>query len=129
MDGTGRISPTWSRHSGRRIAANPESRSNDLEIPGLRRSAHPQMCNCTSGNEFLYIQRLVAAEDAILVEGDPAVAGEIGLDVGSRGDAVVQIDQAGNAALERLHAPRKGVAQPLDDLEQRKIDIGYPAAG
>src|SRR5664279_2259421 len=124
MDGTGRISPTWPVIPGRRIAANPESRSNDLEIPGLRQPAHPQMCNCTSGNDVLNIQRLVAAEDAILVEGDPAVAAEIGLDVGSRGDAVVQIDQAGDVALERLHAPRKGVAQPLDDLEQRKIDIG-----
>src|SRR6202034_3023893 len=80
-------------------------------------------------NEASSVQRLVAAENAVLVEGDAAVAGKIGLDVGSRGDPVVQIDQAGDTALERLHPPWKGVAQPFHDLEQRKIDIGYPAAG
>jgi hypothetical protein len=32
-------------------------------------------------------------------------------------------------ALERLHAFRKGIAQSLDDLEQRQVDIGQAAAG
>ena len=45
------------------------------------------------------------------------------------GDAVVQIDQAGYLALERLHAFREGVAQPRHDLEQREIDIADAAAG
>src|SRR6266478_7466651 len=64
----------------------------------------------------LQIQRLVAAEDAVLVEGDAAVAGEIGLDIGSRGNAVVQIDQAGYPALEGFHAFGKCIAQAFDDL-------------
>src|ERR1700731_184210 len=68
-------------------------------------------------------------ENAVLVEGDAPLAGEIGLDAGPCGDAVVQTDQAGNPALERLHAPWKRVAQPRHDLEQREIDMGQPAAG
>src|ERR1039458_8993985 len=75
------------------------------------------------------IQLFIMAEDAVLVEGDAPVAGKIGLDVRSDGDAVVQIDQALNFALEGLHAIRKGITQPLDDLEQRKIGVGHPAAG
>jgi hypothetical protein len=35
----------------------------------------------------------------------------------------------GNLALEGLHPLGKRVAQPFDDLEQRQIDIGQPAAG
>src|SRR6266478_2688484 len=77
----------------------------------------------------LQIQRLVAAEDAVLVEGDAAVAGEIGLDIGSGGNAVMQIDQDGNPALEGFHAFGKCIAQAFDDLEQREINISDPAAG
>ena len=88
----------------------------------------PGSTNWSDGRR-LRIQRLVAPEDAVFVEGNAAVAGEIGLDVRPRGDAVVQIDQARDLALERLHAFWKGVAQPFDDLEQRQIDIGQPAAG
>src|SRR6266446_9095552 len=51
----------------------------------------------------LNIQFLVASKNAVLVEGDAAVAGEIGLDVRSVGDAIVQIDQAGDPAFERFH--------------------------
>src|SRR5882724_3496385 len=75
------------------------------------------------------IQRFVTAENAVLVEGDAPIAGKISLDVRPRSDAVAQIDQPGNPALERLHAVGKGVAQPLHDLEQRQIDIGRSAAG
>src|SRR4030088_763952 len=92
---------------GRAIA-----RTRNLEIPGLVPADHPGMTNA------LQIQRLVAPKNAVLVEGDAAVAGEIGLEVGSGGDAVVQIDQAGNLALEGFHAFWKGVAQPFHDLEQ-----------
>src|SRR5216684_4600334 len=77
----------------------------------------------------LNIQRLVAAEDAVFVEGDAAVAGEIGFDIWSCSDAVVQIDQAGNPALESLHPFRESVAQPFQDLKQRQVRIGDPAAG
>src|SRR6266702_8715293 len=51
----------------------------------------------------LNIQRLVAAEDAVFVEGDAALARKIGLDVGSCSDAVVQIDHSGDPALEFFH--------------------------
>src|SRR5712671_2083766 len=80
-------------------------------------------------NESLTIQLLVAPKNALLVEGNAAVAREIGLDVGPRGDAVVQIDHAGYLALERLHALGECVAQPLDDLKQREIGVSRPAAG
>src|SRR5580704_10369386 len=68
-------------------------------------------------------------EDAVLVEGNAAVAFEIRLDPRSRGNPVAQADEARNLALERLHALRKSIAQPLDDLEQREIDIGDATAG
>src|SRR5499433_2051368 len=63
-------------------------------------------------------------ENAVLVEGNSAFARKIGLDVRPRGDTVVQVDKARNLTLERLHPLREGVAQAVDDLEQREIDIG-----
>src|SRR4051794_30549174 len=68
-------------------------------------------------------------ENAILVEGDAALARKIGLDVRTRGDPVVQLVQSGDIALKVLHPFREGVAQSLDDLKQREIDIADPAAG
>src|SRR6266436_3773643 len=102
---------------GRAIA-----RTRNLEIPGLVLADHPGMTKAD-----LHIQRLILPEDAVLVEGDAAVAGQIGLDIGSRGNAVVQIDQAGNPALEGFHAFGKCIAQAFDDLEQRKIRVSEPA--
>src|SRR5229473_3581774 len=129
MEGTG--SSQLAVIPGRRVAANPESRSNRCEIPRcaiahLRSgpSDHPGMTA-----RGLNIQRLILPEDAVLVEGDAAVAGEIGLDIGSRGDAVVQIDQAGNPALEGFHALGKCVTHAFHYLEQREINISDPAAG
>src|SRR6516165_323419 len=40
----------------------------------------------------------------------------------------MQIDEPWYFALERLHAFGESVAQAVHDLEQRKIDIGQPAA-
>src|SRR5260221_11942112 len=97
-------------------APDPESRDSGFDAshrPGMTKSS---------------IQRLVLPENSVLVERDPPVAGEIGLDVRPRRDAVVQADQSGNLALKRFHAFWKGVAQPLHDLEQRQIDIGEPPA-
>src|SRR5258708_20332429 len=65
---------------------------------------------------LLQIQLLVITKNAVLVEGDAPVAGEISLDVGPRGDAVVQIDSARNLALEWFHAFFTCVTQPFDDL-------------
>src|SRR5262249_55033768 len=75
------------------------------------------------------IQLLVAPEDALLIEGNAAVAGEIGLDVRPRGDAVVQFDQPRHLAFKRLHVCWKSVAQAGDKLEQREVDIGRLAPG
>src|SRR5450631_2304770 len=85
-----------------------------LHIVGASKASEPGMTKMS-----LEIQRLVAAKDAVFVEGDAAVAGEIGLDVRPVGDAFVQIDQAGDPALERFHAVGKCVAQAFHDLEQR----------
>src|SRR5690348_453324 len=40
----------------------------------------------------------------------------------------MQRDEPGNLSLEALHALGEGVAQALDDLEQRKINVSKPAS-
>src|SRR5436305_13080340 len=75
------------------------------------------------------IQRLVAAEDAVLIEGNAAGACEISLDVGPRRDAVVQLHQLRDRALEPLHALRESIAQAFHDLEQRQVDVSRAAPG
>src|SRR6478735_11208992 len=75
------------------------------------------------------IQRLVPPKNPLLVERDPPVAGQIGLDVRARRNAVAQFDETGNLALERLHAFRKGIPKSLDDLEQRQVDVSEATAG
>src|SRR6516162_2350709 len=75
------------------------------------------------------IEFLVVAENAALVEGDSAVAFEIGLDVRPLRDPVVQIGEAGNFLLEGLHPLWKRIAQSLDDLKQREIGVTEPSAG
>src|SRR3977135_1215790 len=84
--------------------------------PNGRERANCRCCNIDVGftKYASNIQLLVAAEDAILVEGDAPVTRKISLDVRPRGNAVVQIDQAGDLALERLPALRKCIEQPLD---------------
>src|ERR1700760_3510408 len=83
----------------------------------------------SSSVTVLRIQRLVVPEYPVFAEGDAAIAGEIGLDVWPRGDAIVQIDQPWYLALKGLHPPRKGITQPFDELKHRQIDVGQPAAG
>src|ERR1700749_2935176 len=41
----------------------------------------------------------------------------------------MQINQAWDPALESFHPLRKSIAQAVDDLEQREVDIADPAAG
>src|SRR5215470_10451212 len=73
---------------------------------------------------ILSVEFGVMPEDAVLVEGDAAVRGEIGGDAGAGGNAIVRADDAPMSGLEPRHHPRKGVAQPGDDLEQRQLGIG-----
>src|ERR1700752_5020906 len=75
------------------------------------------------------IQLLVVAEDAVLVEGNAALARQIGCDVRATGDAVVQFAKRRNFALEGFHLPRKSVTQSRHKLKYRQIDISEPAAG
>src|SRR5271165_1837243 len=77
----------------------------------------------------LRVQFLVPPEDAAFVEGDTAVACEIGFDVGPRGDTVAQSNQSWDVFLERLHPIGERIAQALDDLKQREVDIGRLAPG
>src|SRR6201996_3269466 len=81
------------------------------------------------GEDESTIQFLVMPENPIRIERNPALAREIRLDVRSRGDAVAQIDQAWDLALERLHSFRERIAQAFDELEHREVDIGQPPPG
>src|SRR4051812_39588726 len=88
--------------------------------PGHRRAeATPsfrRLCPAMTARELARaspIQRLVPAEDPLLVERDPPVAGQIGFDVRARRNAVAQFDETGNFALESLHAFRKCIAKSL----------------
>src|SRR6185437_15720713 len=89
-------------------------------MPSFRRAAQ---------RTSLDVQLPVMAEDAVLVEGDAPLAGEIGLDVRPCGDAVAQPEQARNRLLEGLQALRKCVAQSFHDLEHRQIGVSRSAAG
>src|SRR6267378_6616752 len=80
-----RQQPTWMRRPG----IHTPRRGYGFRAHSLR--SRPGMTKAD-----LQIQRLVAAEDAVLVEGDTAVAGQIGPDIRPDGNAVVQVDQAGN---------------------------------
>ena len=70
------------------------------------------------------VQFGVMPEDAVLVEGDPAVRGEIGGNAGPRRDPVVHRDNPRIFRLEPRHRAREGIAQTRHDLEQRQIGIG-----
>ena len=71
---------------------------------------------------------LEIAVDAPLAERDAPPRGEIGGNPRPLGDALVQRDDARYLALEPLHPLGEGVAQALDDLEQREVRIGELAA-
>src|ERR1700716_3374771 len=120
MEGTGRDRQQQSapspRSCGERVGVRGCLHEYRMRGPSPRKRGEVR----AAPRSRLQIQRLVAPKNAVLVEGDTAVAGEIGLEVGSGGDAVVQIDQAGNLALEGFHAFWKGVAQAFHDLEQRQ---------
>src|SRR5258706_2457593 len=79
---------------GRAIA-----RTRNLEIPRCA-IAHLRSGPCgPSRNDALTIQLLVAPKNALLVEGNAAVAPEIWLDVRPRGGAVLQIEHVVYLAL------------------------------
>src|SRR6267143_3966117 len=59
----------------------------------------------------------IAAEDALLVEGDAALGAEIGGEPRALHHALVQRHQFRIPGLKRRHRPGKRVAQALDHLE------------
>ena len=72
----------------------------------------------------------VVAEDAFLVEGKPALGREIGLDPRQFAHLHVERDQKRIVRFGRLHRLREGIAQPLQEMKQRQVDIGQrPADG
>src|ERR1700749_4046818 len=78
--------------------------------------------------EFLRIQFLEVAINPPLAEWNPAVGGEIGLDTRPLGDVIAQRNQSRNLPFKSLHAFWEGIAQALDNFEDREIDIAQSAA-
>src|SRR5262245_25994749 len=76
----------------------------------------------------LAVELLEIAVNAPLAERDAPLRGEIGGNPRPLGHAVVQRDDARHLALEPLQPSGEGVAQALDDLEQREVRIGELAA-
>src|SRR5207245_309719 len=72
----------------------------------------------------LAIELRVAPKDAVLVEGDPAIRGEIGRDARPGRNAVVQPNDARAFRFEPRHGARKGVAHTRYELKERQIRIG-----
>ena len=67
-------------------------------------------------------------EEAVFVEGEAARALHIGGDARPLGDAVVERGDAWAFAELALGRLGEGIAEPLDDLEERQVGIGQPAA-
>src|SRR5262245_9060334 len=106
----------------RRISWEPASMINAPAWAHLRPFIHGGARPC------LAIELLEIAVDAPLAERDAALRGEVGGDARAFSHALVQRYDARHLALEPFHPLGKGVAQPLDDLEQREVHIGQPAA-
>jgi hypothetical protein len=53
----------------------------------------------------------------------PPLGGQVGGELGALPHAIVQRHEPRVLALELPHRPREGIAQPLDHLEQRQIDV------
>src|SRR6266513_4674259 len=70
------------------------------------------------------VELRVAAEDPLLVERNAALRAQVFPESWPLGDALAQFDQAGAICFQPPHRPREGIAQPLDHLEKREIDIG-----
>src|SRR5579859_3627871 len=76
-----------------------------------RRLERGEACNDDSISS---IEFPVAAEDAVLVEGNPPHAGKIGRDLRARGDTIMEFAEFWNFLLEGLHPLRESVTQAFD---------------
>src|SRR5262249_35284921 len=88
-----------------------------------------QPCRATGKDkQRLSIQLLEVAVDAPLAEPAAPWRVEGGGKGGLLGQGMVQRTEARHLAVEARNPAREGVAPPLDDLEQREVRIGEPAA-
>src|SRR5579862_7151684 len=74
------------------------------------------------------VQFLEIAIDAPLAERNAPLRCQVGFDARALRDSVAQRDQPRHFLLKAFHAFGEGIAQTLDDLEHRQIDVARPAA-
>src|SRR6185369_5843353 len=67
-------------------------------------------------------------EDAVFVEGNPAIGREVAGEAGTFGDGVVEGQHARNSPQDARDVARESVPKALDDLEERQIDVGRGGA-
>src|SRR5215211_3998951 len=112
----------------RATETHPNLLCSNWESPPICDSQAPSPVAFSLSSTRSAIQLLEVAVDAPLAERDPPFRGEIRGNARTLPHALVQRDHPRHAALEPLHALGKGVAQALDDLEQRQVDIAEAAA-
>src|SRR5215471_20117414 len=107
------------------INAMPLVHKNSTGQPWNKSGHDDRWLHCPRrGFRLLSVEFRVVPEDAVLVEWDAALRGEIGRNAGTGGDAIMHADDARMFGFEPRHHARKGVTQPGDDLEQRQVGIG-----
>src|SRR5690242_20528704 len=77
----------------------------------------------------LRVQFLIVPEDAVLVEGDAVIGGEVGGDAWALRNEIVHRDDARMFLLDLGYGVGKRVAHAGDDLEQRQVGVSEPLAG
>src|SRR5262249_53609141 len=104
-------SPTW---RSRRILAVPGGKANGRAVlPAAR--APPRARRVQLG---------IAPEYPLLVERDPPLRLQVCCDPRPLGHPIAERDEPRGLRLVARRRVRKGVAQPLDHLERRQVDIG-----
>src|SRR5688572_32822447 len=94
--------------------------------PSSQRSTSASACGSTEKriarkNLASVIELRIAAEDALLIEGNAPLGGEIGGQARAARDAVVQIHDSPVLLFHPGHGVRKSVPQPFDHLEERQM--------
>src|SRR5580692_4192948 len=83
---------------------------------------------CALDARVSLVQFLEVAIDAPLAERNAPLRRQVGIDARSLGDPIAQRNQSRHFLLEAFHAFGEGIAQALDDLEYRQIDVAGAAA-
>src|SRR5438874_1185558 len=90
---------------------------------GLRRARNEVVALTAKGAVSLWIELRIAPEEVVLVERQAPLGGEIRREPLAARDAVVQRRELRILPLDAREAVREGVAQALDHLEERQIEI------